>query len=287
MTTNPLRLALPSKGRLAENALRLFRDAGIPVAADDRRLLLPIAEQDMEVLFVRADDIPTLVGDRAADIGVAGHNQLLEHGDSGLEALLDLGFGRCRLVIAAPRDGAVAQTADLTGRRVATSHPNCLRRYLSDEGIDATIVPLTGSIELAPAIGAADAVADLVSTGETLRQNGLREVGTVLESQAVLISYAGHAEDDGRIEVLRTALQSVLAARPKRYLMLNAPDGSLDAIIGLLPGIDAPTVLPLAREGMHAVHAVVDADDLPRLLHPLQAEGASGILVLPIEHLIP
>jgi ATP phosphoribosyltransferase len=287
MSRPPLRIALPSKGRLAENALRLFRDAGIPVAADDRRLLLPIAEQDMEVLFVRADDIPTLVGDRAADIGVAGHNQLLEHGDQGLEVLLDLGFGRCRLVIAAPRDGGIDRPQDLEGRRVATSHPTCLRRFLEQEGIGASIVPLSGSIELAPTIGAADAVADLVSTGETLRQNGLREVGTVLDSQAVLISYAGHAEDDGRIEVLRTALQSVLAARPKRYLMLNAPDASLDAIIGLLPGIDAPTVLPLARQGMHAVHAVVDADDLPRLLHPLQTEGASGILVLPIEHLIP
>lgn len=287
MTSSPLRIALPSKGRLAEQAVRLFRDAGIPVATDDRRLLLPVVEQDVEILFVRADDIPTLVGDRAADIGVAGHNQLLEHGDPGLDTLLDLGFGRCRLVIAAPQSGDVTSIAALAGRRIATSHPRCLRDFLAREGLEASVVPLTGSIELAPTIGAAEAVCDLVSTGETLRQNGLLEIGTVLESQALLISYAGHAEEDGRIEVLRTALRSVLAARPKRYLMLNAPDASLTAIIDLLPGIDAPTVLPLAREGMHAVHAVVEADDLPRLLHPLQAEGATGILVLPIEHLIP
>ena len=281
-----LRIAVPSKGRLAEPTLRLLADAGVPVPADDRRLIVEITGQPLEVLFARTDDIPTLIHDGAADLGVAGGNQLLEHGDDGLAVLAELGFGRCALVIAAPADTGVDSTSDLAGRRVATSHPVLLRRWLDEAGLDATVVTLSGSVELAPALGAADAVCDLVSTGETLRQNGLVPVETILRSQAVLVARADHTGDD-RIAALRTVIESVLAARPKRYLMLNAPDAALDRVIALLPGLDAPTVLPLARADMHAVHAVVDAADVPRLLHPLKEAGASGVLVLPIEHLIP
>ena len=282
----PLRIAVPSKGRLAAATTQLLRDAGIAVPGDDRRLLVPVEEQNMEILLARTDDIPTLIRDGAADIGVAGGNQLLEHGSAGIELLTELGFGACRLVLAVPNASAITTKEQLAGARIATSHPNVLAGYLDANGIAASVVTLSGSIELAPTIGAADAICDLVSTGETLRQNSLRAIGEVLRSQAVLLART-QVTPDPRIAVLQTAVESVLAARPKRYLMLNAPDVALEAIIALLPGLDAPTILPLARSDMHAVHAVVDAAELPRLLHPLKEAGASGLLVLPIEHLIP
>ncbi len=284
--TAPLRIAVPSKGRLAAATTQLLRDAGITVPGDDRRLLVPVEEQNMEILLARTDDIPTLIRDGAADIGVAGGNQLLEHGSAGIELLTELGFGACRLVLAVPNASAITTKEQLAGARIATSHPNVLAGYLDANGIAASVVTLSGSIELAPTIGAADAICDLVSTGETLRQNSLRAIGEVLRSQAVLLART-QVTPDPRIAVLQTAVESVLAARPKRYLMLNAPDVALEAIIALLPGLDAPTILPLARSDMHAVHAVVDAAELPRLLHPLKEAGASGLLVLPIEHLIP
>ena len=284
--TAPLRIAVPSKGRLAAATTQLLRDAGITVPGDDRRLLVPVEEQNMEILLARTDDIPTLIRDGAADIGVAGGNQLLEHGSAGIELLTELGFGACRLVLAVPNASAITTKEQLAGARIATSHPNVLAGYLDANGIAASVVTLSGSIELAPTIGAADAICDLVSTGETLRQNSLRAIGEVLRSQAVLLART-QVTPDPRIAVLQTAVESVLAARPKRYLMLNAPDVALEAIIALLPGLDAPTILPLARSDMHAVHAVVDAAELPRLLHPLKEAGASGHLVLPIEHLNP
>jgi ATP phosphoribosyltransferase len=239
------------------------------------------------VLLARADDIPVLLDDRAVDVGIAGENQVAESGVD-LDALLQLGFGRCRLALAAPAGSGVAGPADLGGLRIATSFPRTAAAYLRDRGIEAALIPISGSVELAPSLGAAEAVADLVSSGETLRQNGLVELETILESQAVLLA-ARTLEPalQERVEHLVVGLASVLAARPKRYLMLNAHDDDLDGILELLPGIDAPTVLPLARGGMHAVHAVVDQGDVVRLLGPLKARGASGILVLPIEHLIP
>ena len=282
----PLRIAIPSKGRLASPTTQLLRDAGIAVPGDDRRLLVPVEEQDIEMLLARTDDIPTLIRDGAADVGVAGGNQLLEHGSDGLETLLDLGYGSCRLVLAVPNASSISAIENLAGARIATSHPRVLSDYLTAQGLTASVVTLSGSIELAPTIGAADAICDLVSTGETLRQNSLRVIAEVIRSEAVLLARV-QAVPDPRIAVLQTAVESVLAARPKRYLMLNAPDSALDAIVELLPGLDAPTILPLARSDMHAVHAVVNAADLPRLLHPLKEAGASGLLVLPIEHLIP
>jgi ATP phosphoribosyltransferase len=282
-----LRVALPSKGRLAEPSFRLFRDAGMDVEPDGRRLRLRLPEHDLDVLLARADDIPVLLDDRAVDVGIAGANQVAEAGVE-LTPLLELGYGRCRLALAAPADGPVRATRDLEGLRVATSYPATTRAYLAARGVAAQLIAISGSVELAPSLGAAEAVADLVSSGETLRQNGLAELETIIDSQAVLLARPDPAPDVAeRVEHLRVGLASVLAARPKRYLMLNAHDETLEAILELLPGIDAPTVLPLARGGMHAVHSVVDQGDVVRLLGPLKERGASGILVLPIEHLIP
>jgi ATP phosphoribosyltransferase len=272
---------------MAEPSWRLFRDAGIPFEPDGRRLRLPLPDHDLEILFARADDIPVWVEDRAVDCGIAGANQIVESGVS-VETRLELGFGRCRLALAAPTGSSIRGTADLAGARIATSYPRTVARHLSSRGITATCIPISGSVELAPALDAAEAIADLVSSGDTLRQNGLTELETVLESQAVLLSPRDpDPATAARVDELVLVLRSVLAARPKRYLMLNVHDDRLPTVLDLLPGIDAPTVLELARPGMHAVHAVVDAGDIVRLLAPLQAAGASGILVLPIEHLIP
>jgi ATP phosphoribosyltransferase len=282
-----VRLALPSKGRLAEPAVRLLHDAGVAFEPNGRTLHTHCRDLDLELLFARSDDIPVWAADGAVDLGITGRNQVLEAGVA-VDELLELGFGRCRLTVAVPDGSSVQAVRDLDGQRLATSYPRTTRDALGALGAACELVPLTGSVELAPRLGAADAVADLVSTGETLRQNGLREIATLLESQAVLVARRElDAEQAALVEELRLVLASVLAARPKRYLMLNARDETLEQVLGLLPGLDAPTVLPLARSGMHAVHAVVDADDVLRLLGPLKAAGASSLLVLPIENLIP
>jgi ATP phosphoribosyltransferase len=283
----PLRLALPAKGRLAEPAARLLRDAGVGFEPNGRTLHVHCHHLDLELLFARADDIPVWTADGAVDLAIAGENQVVE---AGVEvALLDrLGFGTCRLAVAVPAGSGVNDPRELEGRRVATAYPRTAEHYFARVGVAVRLVPITGSVELAPRLDAAEAIVDLVSTGETLRQNGLREVAEVLRSEAVLIARRDLEPPlTAQVEELRLALGSVIAARPKRYLMLNAPDGRLDDVLALLPGLDAPTVLPLSRTGMHAVHAVIDGDDVVRLLAPLKAAGASSLLVMPIEHLIP
>ena len=226
----------------------------------------------------------TAAGD--VDLGIAGQNQIIETG-ADVEPLLELGFGRCRLALAVPDGAAIASLADLGGCRIATSYPRTVAARLESAGVEASVVTLGGSVELAPRLHAADAIVDLVSSGDTLRQNGLVELETLLESQAVLIARRDLSPEQRELtEELKLLIDSVLAARPKRYVMLNARDDRLADVLALLPGLDAPTVLPLARGDMHAVHAVVDAADIVRLLGPLRAAGASSILVLPIEHLI-
>lgn len=282
-----VRLALPSKGRLAEPSTRLLHDAGIVFEPNGRTLHTHCQDLDLELLFARSDDIPVWTADGGVDIGITGSNQVIEAGVE-VDTLAELGFGRCRLALAVPQDSAVTTAAELAGSRIATAYARTVEGALGRRGLTATLVPISGSVELAPRLHAADAIADLVSTGETLRQNGLREIETLLESQAVLIARRDLRDDQRElVEEIRLVVGSVLAARPKRYLMLNARDEQLDDVLALLPGLDAPTVLPLARSGMHAVHAVIEADDVVRLLGPLRGAGASSLLVLPIEHLIP
>jgi ATP phosphoribosyltransferase len=269
-----LRLALPSKGRLAEPATRLLSDAGIQFETTGRTLHAQAHDLDLDLLLARSDDIPVWTAAGDVDLGIAGQNQIVETG-ADVEPLLELGFGRCRLALAVPQGAAISSLADLGGCRIATSYPRTVAARLESAGVDASVVTLGGSI------------VDLVSSGDTLRQNGLVELETLLESQAVLIARRDLSPRQRALtEELRLLIDSVLAARPKRYVMLNARDESLAEVLALLPGLDAPTVLPLARGDMHAVHAVVDAADVVRLLGPLRAAGASSILVLPIEHLI-
>ena len=283
----PFRLALPSKGRLHGPALELARAAGVEVDVNGRALHAHCSRWDIEVLFARADDIPAWTADGAVDAAVAGRDQIIEAG-AEVDELVPLGFGRCALEVAVPADGRIAAVEELDDGRVATAHPRTAAAFFAAQGLSVETIPIRGSVELAPRLDAADGIVDLVSSGDTLRQNGLRPIATVLESQATLVVRRGL---DGAARAvaseLATVVESVVAARGKRYLMLNAPDGSLDDVIALVPGMDSPTVLPLARGGLHAVHAVVDADAVADLLAPLQAAGARSLLVLPIQNLIP
>ncbi|MCC6651789.1 MAG: ATP phosphoribosyltransferase [Candidatus Eisenbacteria bacterium] len=287
-----LRIALPNKGRLSEEARELFTDAGLDVRAASARALTASLGGEFEALFVRAQDIPEFVADGAADTGVTGFDLVSESGRE-LETLVDLGFGRCRLVVAAREESGITAVADLArARRVATSFPRLTRRWFDEQGIPIDVVPVSGAAEIAPHIGIADVVVDLTSTGSTLRVNGLREIVTLTESTARLVARPGaSAGDDPRAKSLRelvTALVSVLRARGQRYLMANVPRAALEGIRRVLPGLDGPTVTEVMNGGtIVAVHAVVPAQGIYRTITDLQSLGATGILVTRIERLMP
>ncbi|MDF1596472.1 MAG: ATP phosphoribosyltransferase [Acidimicrobiia bacterium] len=284
--TRTLRLAVPNKGRLEQPTATLLRDAGLVFEKTERALSVVVHNVDLELLFVRADDIPEMVADGVAELGITGQDLLAEHGN-GLPVLAELGYGRCRLVAAVPRAVEADKAEDFAGFRVATSHPRVTADFFAGRGIDVTIVPLKGSVEVAPKLDVADAVVDLVSTGSTLMVNGLQPVGTILESQAVLAANpTAIRERSTEVEQVVTALSAVVAGRGKRYLLLNAPAGAVDKMAEIIPGMESPTVVPLAEEGWVAVHSVVDADDVWNVLPDLKALGGRDILVLRIQQLI-
>lgn len=278
-------LAVPNKGRLKDPSVRLLTDAGLRFETTDRALSVPVRNVDMELLFVRTDDIPELVSDEVADAGITGVDLIAEHGN-GIQTLIELGYGHCRLAAAVPNQSPIEKVDEFGGLRVATAHPNATRRFFADRNIDVDIIELRGSVEVATKIGVADAIVDLISTGSTMRVNGLRPVGTLIESQAVLFSRSEN-QASPEVQQVATAIRAVVAGRNKRYLLLNAPRDSIEAITELIPGLDSPTVVPLAHSEMVALHSVVDAADMWSLLPQLERAGASGILVLPIEQLVP
>jgi ATP phosphoribosyltransferase len=285
-----IRIALPNKGRLAEQARDLLAQAGLKTDAPDRALQAPLGN-GFVALFVRAADIPEFVADGAADLGVTGRD-LVEEVGRPLEVLLDLGFGRCRLALAVKEDSAIVTAADVpAGTRVATAFPRLAKRWFAAAGREVVIVPLSGAAEIAPHLGVADVIVDLVSTGSTLKTNGLREVATVLESTALLVTSPALLADEARalrVRGLATALESVLRAEGKRYLMANVRRGTLEEVRRILPGISGPTIVDVLDGGEHvAAHAVVDADDIYRVIAELKAVGAEGILVTRIERLMP
>lgn len=282
--TRRLRLAVPNKGRLMEPTMRLLGDAGLSLETSPRLLVARAERVPIDVLAVRTEDVVELVADGAADLGVTGLDLLAESGVA-MEPLLELGFGRCRLTAAVPADAAARDLDDLAGCRLATSHPETARRFFAARGVGVEIVPMTGSVEVAPRLALADGIVDLVATGSTLTANGLRAVGTLLESQAILVGRAA-ADGGGLVVDLVTMLSSVVAGRRHRYLMMNAPRAALRAIEAILPGLDSPSVIPLAHPGHVAVHAVVTADELWGVLPRLREAGASGILVMPLEMLL-
>ena len=282
-----LRLAVPNKGRLVEPTLHLLHDAGLIFEEHDRSLVSRVQNFDLDILFVRTNDVIEFVGDGVADLGITGIDLLSEAG-AELPRIRSLGYGRCRLAAAVPSDTAYQTVEDLTGLRVATAHPNTARRFFAERRIAVDVIPISGAVEVAPRLGLAEAIVDLVSTGSTLVMNGLRPIGDVLASEAVLVANPNaHRQRAGELEAIDTMIGAVIAARGRKYLMMNAPAAKLAELEGLLPGLESPSVIPLAHEGMIAIHSVVGADDVWGLLPRLKAAGASGILVLPIEKIVP
>jgi len=300
-----LRIALPNKGRLSDDARELFTDAGLEVRVRGERALTASLGGEFDAIFVRAQDIPEFVADGAADAGVTGWD-LVSESERSLDTLLDLGFGRCRIVLAARDDSRVRSVDDLdelgaaAGRpgavRVATVFPRVTRRWFERAGRAIDLVPISGAVEIAPHLGIADVIVDLTSTGSTLKMNGLREVATVLESSARLVAAPGALAAAGEtptdkqraVDELVAALASVLRARDKRYVMANVPRAALDEVKRVLPGLNGPTVIDIMNGGTHvAVHAVVAAATIYRTIAQLKALGGEGILVTRIERLMP
>jgi ATP phosphoribosyltransferase len=273
---------VPAKGRLREPSISLLDDAGLgPEVPGERALAFSCRNAPVDVLLVRAADVPEYVQDGVVDCGITGADLVRERG-ANVKELLKLGFGGCRLEAAVPEESPVVELSQLAGAHVATAYPRLARELLAERGVEVQLVDVTGSVEVAPRLGLADAIVDLVSSGSTLRTNGLRSLGALFESEAVLV-----ARDEGdHPSRLAAILRSVVEARRNRYLMLNAPEESLEAICALVPGSRAPSVLPLAEAGMVAVHALVPATDVWRLLPKLEEAGASAILLVPVERMI-
>lgn len=293
MNPKRLHIAIQKSGRLAEKSLDLIRDAGFRLVKSASDLAYSVENAPIDLWCIRDDDIPTFVADGVADFGIVGRNVLAER-DSGPNAaslveVIPLGFGRCRLSIAAPENFAYEGPGALRGLRIATTYPNLLRRFLAAEGIEADIVNMRGAVEVAPRLKLAEAICDLVSTGATLEANGLVPLQTILESEAVLVRAPRALPDELQrtAESLVARFRGVLASQGAKYVMMNAPRAALAEISRILPGADAPTVTPLAgRDDVVAVHAVCQESVFWETLEELKAAGASAILVLPIEKMM-
>lgn len=277
---------MQKSGRLHDDSVALLRECGIDLRNVKDRLRTESDDFPLEVFFLRDDDIPQYVEDGVADIGIVGQNVLLEKGRD-VEVVQELGFGKCRLSLAVPRSESWEGVPSLEGRRIATSYPRIVGDFLERQGVRAEIHEISGSVEIAPGIGLADVVADLVSSGGTLFMNGLREVEPILQSQAVLVRNKGlDASGQRLLESLLFRIRSVKRAKRNKYVLLNAPNDRLDDIIALLPGMKSPTVLPLAESGWSSVHSVLSEEEFWDRIERLKAAGAQGILVVPIEKMV-
>ena len=285
--TRRLRLAIPNKGRMVEPTVKLLRDAGLVFEAGERALVARVENFELDILFVRTNDVVEFVEDGVAELGITGLDLVAESG-SKVPQLRRLGYGHCRLTVAVPDDSTYRSAEDLAGLRVATSHIHLTKRFFADRSVAVEVIPVSGAAEVAPRLGLAEAIADLVSTGTTMVVNGLRPIEEVFDSEAVLLANEKAARERAEdLDTIQTMLSATLAARGRKYLMMNAPVAKAAELEELLPGLESPSIIPLAHEGMIAIHSVVDADAVWSLLPRLKAGGASGILVLPIEKLVP
>ncbi|MGM9632849.1 MAG: ATP phosphoribosyltransferase [Alloprevotella sp.] len=281
-----LRIAIQAKGRLNEDTMSLLADAGISVAASKRKLVAQASGFPMEVLYLRDDDIPQAVEMGVADIGIVGLNEVAEKGLTVCEEM-KLGFGACRISLAVPRDTDYTGPEWFSGRRIATSYPHILSDFFSRHNVNAEIHEIAGSVEIAPAVGMADGIFDIVSSGGTLVQNGLKEVEKVFFSEAALISNPRLSADKRTdIEKLKFRFRSIVDSRGMKYVLMNLPQQSLDAAVAILPGMRSPTVLPLADKNWCSLHVVLPEDQLWEKIEQLKALGAEGILVLALENMI-
>ncbi len=281
-----LRIAIQKSGRLSEVSLELLKECGIHISNGKGALVSQAANFPLEVFFLRDDDIPDYVADGTADLGIVGENVSVEtEADVALVKRLD--FGKCRLSLAVPKGTDYQGITYFEGKRIATSYPNILKKFLAENGVSADVHQISGSVEIAPGIGLADAICDLVSSGSTLLSNGLKEVQVLLQSEAVMIATQNLAvEKQAILDKLIFRLNAVMSAKTKKYVVLNAPNSSLDTISKILPGMRSPTVVPLATEGWSAVHSVLDDDRFWEVIDDLKDAGAEGILVVPIEKMI-
>lgn len=291
MQTNRLKIALQKSGRLSEDCFALLKKCGLDFSLAKRGLVCKIEDPAIDLLLLRDDDVPTFVATGVCDVGIIGENVLLEKSYSAggleLDTVLKLGFSKCRLSVAVPKDLNYTGTEVLEGKSIVTSYPGILKDYLAKKGVKASVIKMEGSVEIGPQLGLSDAICDIVSSGATLEAHGLKESEVLLKSQAVLISRKGlNAEKSGTLSLLLERMKAVMAAEKTRYVMLNAPKAKVKEICALLPGADSPTIIPLADDSKVAVHSVCKEAPLWSHMEDLKAAGATSILVLPIEKLL-
>lgn len=281
-----LRIAVQSKGRLNEDTMRLLSEAGIKIESGKRLLLLPAKNFPIEVLFLRDDDIPQSVADGVADIGIVGENEFHEKNKKA-EIVKRLGFSKCRLSLAIPKDIEYEGIKWLEGKVIATSYPVILEKYLKEKNVNADIHVITGSVEIAPGIGLADAIFDIVSSGSTLITNRLKEVEVVMKSEALLISHPNLSTEKQKIlNDFLFRVEAVQLAEDKKYVLMNVPSENITKIIEVIPGMRSPTIMPLAKDGWSSLHAVIGEKEFWDIIGKLKNLGAEGILVIPIEKMI-
>ena len=281
-----LRIAVQKSGRLNEDSMRILKDIGISIDNGKDQLKASARNFPVEVFYLRNGDIPQYLKDGVVDAAIIGENVLIEKGN-GINVVEKLGFSACRVCIAVPKSVKYSSINDLEGKRIATSYPNTVQNYLEANGVKANLHIINGSVEIAPNIGLADAICDIVSSGSTLFKNNLKEVDTILKSEAVLaVSPVLSEEKQAILDKIQFRIQSVLKGRDSRYVLLNAPNNKIQDIINVLPGMKSPTVLPLAEEGWSSVHSVISKNAFWDVIDELKANGAQGILVCPIEKMV-
>lgn len=281
-----LRIAVQTKGRLFEETMELLKEAGIKLSAGKRSLLVPSKTFPVELLFLRDDDIPQAVADGVADVGIVGENEFIEKKQDA-EVIKRLGFSKCRLSLAIPREADYQNLNWFAGKKIATSYPEILSDFLKKNAIKADIHIISGSVEIAPGIGLADAIFDIVSSGSTLISNHLKEIEVIMQSEAVLIGNKNlNREKKEILEELIFRIDAVQKAEDKKYILLNAPNDKLEEIFEILPGMKSPTILPLAQEGWSSIHSVISEKKFWEIIGKLRNAGAEGILIIPIEKMI-
>lgn len=279
-----LKIAIQKSGRLNEKSVEILKNCGLSFENYKSSLISTVTNFPLEILFLRDDDIPEYVQDGIADLGIVGENVIIEAG-ADVSYLQPLGFGKCTLKIAIQSTSTITELAELNGKAIATSYPVILQKYLSENNIDAQIRNISGSVEIGPGLGLSDAIFDIVSTGGTLKSNGLKPFKNVMSSEAVLICSKG-MESNPEILELMQRIQSVLRAKATKYVVLNVEKSKLQAVVDLLPGVKSPTIVPLFEEGWVAVHSVIAEQDFWEKINSLKAAGAEGIVVMPIEKII-
>ncbi|MGE0020915.1 MAG: ATP phosphoribosyltransferase [Draconibacterium sp.] len=283
---NRLKIAIQTKGRLNEDSMQLIQEAGIDLNIGRRTLIAESKNFPIDALFLRDDDIPQTVADGVADLGIVGENEMLEKGEN-VTIVKRLGFSKCRLSLAVPKSMEYNGLDFFNGKKIATSYPAILKKYLAENNIYAEVHVITGSVEIAPGIGLADAIFDIVSSGSTLVSNRLKEVEVVLKSEAVLVANPNlSAEKRELLDEFIFRLESVQRAKGKKYILLNVPNEKIQDVAALLPGMKSPTVVPLATQGWSSMHSVIEENDFWTVIGKLKKAGAEGILVIPIEKMI-